>query len=94
MNRLAPLLLLPLLPGCAAKAVVDTAVTAVTLPVRVASKEVDLATTSQSEADEKRGRELRLADERRARDARATAKRCSKGKPLPADVCAPSNRPD
>ena len=43
------------LGGCLAKAAVDIA----TAPVRVASKAVDLATTSQSEADEKRGRELR-----------------------------------
>ncbi|WP_428027941.1 hypothetical protein [Altererythrobacter sp.] len=35
-----------------------------TAPVKVASKGVDLATTSQSEADEKRGRELRKREER------------------------------
>lgn len=44
-----------MLGGCLAKA----AVGAVTAPVRIASGAVDLATTSQSEADEKRGRELR-----------------------------------
>ena len=43
------------LPGCVAKTLVDVA----TLPVKVASRGVDLATTSQSEADEKRGREIR-----------------------------------
>ena len=43
------------------------------LPVKVVSAGVDAATTSQSEADEKRGRELRKADEKRARDER---KRC------------------
>jgi hypothetical protein len=48
------------LQGCLAKAAVDV----VTLPVKVASKSVDLATTSQSEADEKRGRELRKREER------------------------------
>lgn len=48
------------LQGCLAKAAVDV----VTLPVRAASKGVDLATTSQSEADEKRGRELRQREER------------------------------
>ena len=94
MKRLAALLPLLLLPGCVATAVVDTAVTAVTLPVKVASKAVDLATTSQSEADEKRGRALRLADERRAREARAAAKRCRKGKPLPTDICQPSVQPN
>lgn len=88
------LLLVPLLGGCAATAVVDTAVTAVTLPVKVASKAVDLATTSQSEADEKRGRQLRLEEERRAREERQTASRCRKGKPLPSDDCAALLRRD
>lgn len=49
-----------LLTGCLVKAAADVA----TAPVRVASKGVDLATTSQSEADEKRGRELRKREER------------------------------
>ena len=49
-----------MLSGCLVKAAADV----VTAPVRVASKGVDLATTSQSEADEKRGRELRKAEER------------------------------
>jgi len=48
-----------LLGGCLVKAAADV----VPAPVRVASKGVDLATTSQSEADEKRGRELRKAEE-------------------------------
>ena len=43
------------LQGCLAKAALDVA----TLPVKAASRAVDLATTSQSEADEKRGREIR-----------------------------------
>ena len=47
------------LQGCLAKTAFDVA----TAPVRVASKAVDLATTSQSEADEKRGRELRKREE-------------------------------
>ena len=58
------LILLPLaalsLQGCLAKAALDVA----TAPVRVVSKGVDLATTSQSEADEKRGREIRQREER------------------------------
>jgi len=49
-----------MLPGCIAKTALDVA----TAPVRVASKTVDLATTSQSEADENRGRELRKREER------------------------------
>ena len=39
--------------------VASTAVDVVTLPVKVVSAGVDAATTSQSEADEKRGRALR-----------------------------------
>ena len=49
-----------LLQGC----IVRTAADVVTAPVKVASKGVDLATTSQSEADEKRGREIRQREER------------------------------
>lgn len=48
------------LSGCLAKAALDVA----TAPVRVAGKAVDAATTSQSEADEKRGREMRKREER------------------------------
>ena len=55
------------LQGCLAKTVVDTAVGAATLPVKVASKGIDLATTSQSEADQARGREIRRREERLAR---------------------------
>ena len=48
------------LSGCLAKTALDVA----TAPVKVASKAVDLATTSQSEADQKRGREIRQREER------------------------------
>lgn len=51
------------LQGCLAR----TAVSAVTLPVKVASRGVDMATTSQSEADQKRGREIRQREERLGR---------------------------
>lgn len=47
------------LSGCLAK----TATKVVTAPVRLASGAVDMATTSQSEADERRGRELRKRQE-------------------------------
>ena len=47
------------LPGCIARTALDV----VTLPVKVASKTVDVLTTSQSEADEKRGREIREREE-------------------------------
>ena len=52
---LAPLLL----GGCLAKAAVGV----VTAPVKIASKAADLATTSQSESDEKRGRAMRKEEE-------------------------------
>ena len=47
------------LSGC-----VGTLVDVATAPVKVVSKGVDLATTSQSERDEKRGREIRQREER------------------------------
>jgi len=63
------LLLVPfglLISGCLARTAIDV----VTLPVRVVSAGVDAVTTSQSEADERRGRELREAEEREGREAR------------------------
>jgi len=66
------------LQGCLAKTVVDVA----TLPVKVASRGVDLATTSQSEADEARGREIRRREERLARlerDYNRQIDRCGDG---------------
>jgi len=80
-------LLLPLiLSGCT---VARTAVDIVKIPVDVVSTGVDAATTSQSEADEKRGRELRKAEEERGRLAREMIERCQKGRQLPTDVCQP-----
>jgi isocitrate lyase len=73
-------LILPVLPlvlsGCVVASVADAAVDVATLPVKAVSKGVDLATTSQSEADEKRGRELRKAEEKAGREAREAEKRC------------------
>ena len=54
----------------------------VTLPVRAVSKGVDVATTSQSEADEKRGREIRKREERLGeldRDFAKQSERCADG---------------
>jgi hypothetical protein len=83
-------LILPVLPLALASCttVASTAVDVVTLPVKVVSKGVDVATTSQSEADEKRGRELRKAEEKAGREARERDKRCRQGRPLPADDCS------
>lgn len=71
------------LSGCIAKTALDIA----TLPVRAASKTVDVLTTSQSEADQKRGRAIREREEcigkedrRAARERRAPDySRCPKG---------------
>jgi hypothetical protein len=87
MKMLSAIPLALLLPGCALGTVASTAVQVVTLPVKVASTAVDLATTSQAEADQKRGRELRKADERRAREARQLADRCRAGRALPTEYC-------
>ena len=54
-----------------------------TLPVKAGSKAVDLATTSQSEADEKRGRRLRQKEEelgRLSRERDKWARRCDGGR--------------
>jgi hypothetical protein len=48
------------LSGCVARTVANV----VTAPVKAGSTAVDLATTSQSEADEQRGRELRQREEK------------------------------
>jgi len=78
MNRVAGLLVV----GCAAIALqgclAKTAISAVTLPVKVASSAVDAATTSQSEADQKRGREIRQREERLGRLQRDYEKQLEK----------------
>ena len=87
MRILPVLLLAPLLSACVVGQAASTAVDVVTLPVKAVSAGVDAATTSQSEADEKRGRQLREEEERRGREARQVLERCRKGKPLPTDQC-------
>ena len=73
------------LSGC--YTVAKTAVDVVTLPVKAVSAGVDAATTSQSEADEKRGRELRKAEEEAGKRQRQWAEACRKaqarGEPCP-----------
>jgi hypothetical protein len=63
--------LLPLLGGCIAQTALDI----VTLPVKVASKTVDVMTTSQSEADEKRGRAMRKYEECIGKEKRRAERR-------------------
>ncbi|MEA3081008.1 MAG: hypothetical protein QOD54_676 [Sphingomonadales bacterium] len=85
-KRFLILIVLPLL-SCCVGTIAKTAVDVVTLPVKVASAGVDAVTTSQSEADEKRGREIRKEEERRGKEARLAEERCRKGKPLVTDTC-------
>jgi hypothetical protein len=70
MRTAALLFLLLFLGGCLARTAVDV----VTLPVRAVGAGVDAVTTSQSEADEKRGREMRKQEERERKEARKAAK--------------------
>ena len=67
------------LAGCG----VGTVVNVVTAPVRLTGKAVDLATTSQSEADQNRGRKLRKLEARYGkleRDYRKEAARCAESR--------------
>lgn len=87
MRRSLVLFALPIaLSGCVTS-VAKTAFDVVTLPVKAVSAGVDAATTSQSEADEKRGRELRKAEEKAGKEQRLWAEQCrkaqAKGEPCP-----------
>lgn len=69
--RILPVLALPLvLCGCVAQVAADV----VTAPFKVAGAVIDATTTSQSEADEKRGREMRIAEERQRKADKKAAK--------------------
>lgn len=72
-----------MLQGCLVRTAVDVA----TAPVRVASKAVDLATTSQSEADEKRGRALRKREQELGRLERRYDKHRSQCERGDRDAC-------
>ena len=89
MNRFVFALVLPFfLGGCVVGTVAKTAVDVATLPIKAVSAGVDAATTSQSEADEKRGRAIRRAEEERGRQARLAEERCRSGRALPTDDCS------
>lgn len=84
----ALILILPLaLGGCVVGTIAKTAVDVATLPVKAVSAGVDAVTTSQAEADQKRGREIRKQEEERGRQARAMDDRCRHGRALPTDIC-------
>ena len=89
MRILPVLLLAPLLSACVVGQVASTAVDVVTLPVKAVGAGVDAVTTSQSEADQKRGREIRKEEERLGRERRALEERCRTGRARPEDVCPP-----
>jgi hypothetical protein len=59
------------LTGCIAQTALEVA----SLPVKVASAGVDAATTSQAEADRKRGEEIRKYEECLGREQRRAEKR-------------------
>jgi hypothetical protein len=73
--------------------IAKTAVGIVTLPVKVASAGVDAVTTSQAEADQKRGREIRKQEEEQGKQLRLMQERCRKSRPLPTDNCATAPQP-
>ena len=79
-NRRLVLAIAPmiLLQGCVAS-VVSSVVTA---PVKIVSKTADVLTTSQSESDEKRGRDMRKREEnlgKLSRQLNKAQKRCADG---------------
>jgi hypothetical protein len=92
MRNALVLALTSALGGCVVGTVAKTAVDVATLPVKAVSAGVDAATTSQAEADQNRGRELRKQDEERGRQYRAMLERCRKGRPLPTDTCGAQPR--
>lgn len=96
------LFLLPLLAlglGACVTSLVNTAVDVVTLPVKVVAKGVDLATTSQAEADQNRGAALRKAEAEAGKRQRLWDRQCrdaaAKGQPCPPtpDPLAPAQPP-
>ena len=76
---IAPMILLQ---GCAASVVTGVVTDVVGAPVKIVSKTGDILTTSQSESDEKRGREMRKHEEKLgklSRQLKKAEKRCADG---------------
>ncbi len=72
---IAPMILLQ---GCVASMVSNV----VTAPVKIVSKTTDILTTSQSESDEKRGRDMRKREEnvgKLSRQLKKVRERCADG---------------
>ena len=77
--RILILAVLPLaLSGCVVGTIASTAVDIATIPVKVAAAGVDAATTSQSEADQNRGRKVRKAEEAAGKRDREWQRQCRK----------------
>lgn len=72
MHRILLIALLPLLSG----GCVRTVASIVTAPVKVVSKGVDWATTSQSEADRNYGRKMRKDEAREGKERRKWQEGC------------------
>ena len=70
IRLLAPPLLALGLTGCVAKTALDIAA----LPVKATGAAIDAATTSQAEADQKRGRRIREQEECLGKEARRAEK--------------------
>jgi uncharacterized protein YlxW (UPF0749 family) len=75
--------ILLMLQGCVASVVKDV----VTAPIKIVSKTADVMTTSQSESDEKRGRELRKREEALGKLARQRDKAREKCEDGDQDAC-------
>lgn len=75
--------ILLMLQGCVASVVKDV----VTAPIKIVSKTADVITTSQSESDEKRGRELRKREEALGKLARQRDKAREKCEDGNQDAC-------
>ncbi len=83
MRIILPLIVVaPLIGGC-----VSTATAIVKAPFEVAGKAIDVATTSQSEADEKRGRALRKQEEQLGKLMRQRDKLARKCRNDDEDAC-------
>ncbi len=77
-----------LLQGCVTSVVKEV----VTAPIKIVSKTADVLTTSQSESDEKRGRELRKREEALGKLARQRDKAQEKCEDGNEDACAKAAR--
>ena len=79
---LLPLVCMSLLSGC-----VSTVASIITAPIKIAGKAADMATTSQSEADEKRGRQMRKQEENIGKLERSYSRNAQKCREGDVDAC-------